>query len=48
MSINGIFAELENGVKESLFADNLVVYVTTRNQRVVTRAWQGVINKLNA
>ena len=45
VAINGI---LGNGVDGSLFADDLAIYITTRNQRVATRALQGVTNKLDA
>ena len=38
--INGILGELGNEVDGSLFADNLVVYITTKNQRVATKALQ--------
>ena len=31
MAINGILGELGNVVDGSLFADNLAVYITTRN-----------------
>ena len=48
MAINGILGELGNGVDGSLFADDLAIYITTRNQRVATRALQGVTNKLDA
>ena len=30
--INGIFGKLGNGVDGSLFADDLGIYITTRNQ----------------
>ena len=33
---------------ESFFADDLAVYITTRNQRVASRALQEVNNKLDA
>ena len=46
--INGILGELRNGVDESLFADDIAIYITTRNQRVPNRAMQGMINKLDA
>ena len=32
----------------SLFADNLAIYITTRNQREETKALQSVTNKLEA
>ena len=32
----------------SLFADDLAIYITTRNQGVAARALQGVTNKLDA
>ena len=44
MAINSI---LGNGVDESPFADNLAIYITTRYQRVASRALQGMINKLD-
>ena len=40
VSINDILGELGNGVNESVFADDLTIYVTTRNQRLATRALQ--------
>ena len=46
-AINGILGELVNGVDRSLFADNLAIYITTRNQRMTTIALQGVNNKLD-
>ena len=45
VAINGI---LGNRVYELLFANNLAIYITTRNPRVVSRALQGVTNKLDA
>ena len=48
MAINGILEELRNGVDGSLFADDLEIYITTRNKRVATRALQGVTIKLDA
>ena len=39
--------ELENGVNGSLLADYLAIYITTRNQRVASRALREVTNKLN-
>ena len=42
VAINGILGELGNGVDWSLFADDLTIYITTRNQRVATRALQGI------
>ena len=48
VAINGILGELGNGVNGSLFADNLAIYITTKNQRVATRALQGVTNRLEA
>ena len=42
LAINGILGELGNG---SLFADDLAIYITTKNQRVATRALQGVTNR---
>ena len=48
VAINGILGKLGNGVDGSLFADDLSIYITIRNQRVASRALQGVINKLNA
>ena len=37
VAINGI-GELENGVDGSLLANDLAIYITTRNQRVAIRA----------
>ena len=48
MAINGILGEMANVVDESLFTDDLAIYIITRNQRVVSRALQGVTNKLDA
>ena len=48
MTINGILEELGNGVDGSLFADDLAIYITTRSQRVASRALQEVTNKLDA
>ena len=48
VSINGILGELGNGVDGSLFPDDLSIYITTRSQRVTSRALQGVTNKLDA
>ena len=48
VAINVILGELENGVYGSLFADDLAIYIPTRNQRVAARALQGVNNKLDA
>ena len=48
VALNGILRELRNGVYGSLFADDLAIYITTRNQRMVARVLQGVTNKLNA
>ena len=45
---NGILRKFENVVDGSLFADDLAIYITARNQRVVARARQGVTNKLDA
>ena len=46
VSINEILGELGNRVDGSLFADDLAIYITTKNQRVATRALQGVTNRL--
>ena len=48
LAINGLLGELGNGVDGSLLADDLTIYITTRNQRVAARALQVVTNKLNA
>ena len=48
VAINSILGVLGNGVDGSLFADNLAIYITTKNQRVAARALQGVTNKLDA
>ena len=45
VAINVIFGGLRNEVDASLFADNLAIYITTRSQRVATRALQGMTNK---
>ena len=46
IAINDILKELGNGVDGSLFADDLAIYITTRNLRVATRALQTMTNKL--
>ena len=48
MAINGILGELGNGMDHSLFANDLAIYITTKNQKVATRALQGVTNRLKA
>ena len=48
VAIHDILKKLGNGVDGSLFADNLTIYITTKNQRVAARALQGVTNKLDA
>ena len=48
VAINGILGELGNGVDGLLFADDLAIYITTRNQRVAARTLQGMTNKLDA
>ena len=35
-------------MSESLFSDDLAIYITRRNQRVASRALQGVTNKFDA
>ena len=40
VAINGILREVGDGVDGSLFADDLAIYITTRNQRVAIRALQ--------
>ena len=47
VAINGILGELGNGVNGSHFADDLVIYITTRNQKVAARGLQGMTNKLD-
>ena len=47
VTINGILREQGNWVNESLFTDDLVIYFTTRNQRVVARTLQRVTSKLD-
>ena len=42
VAINGILGELGNGVDGSLFADDLAIYITTKNQKVAARALKGV------
>ena len=46
VAINGIMGELGNGVDESLFANDLALYMR-RNQGVTAIALQGVNNKLD-
>ena len=41
VTINSILGELENGMDGSFFADDLAIYIKTRNQRVVARAQEG-------
>ena len=48
VAINDILRKLGSGVDGSLFADDLAIYITTRNQRVATRTLQVVTNKLDA
>ena len=48
VAINEIMGELGNGVDGSLFANDLAIYITTKNQRVATRTLQGVTNRLEA
>ena len=48
VAIIGILGELGNGVDESLFADDLAIYITTRSQRVASRTLQGMTNQLDA
>ena len=38
VAINRILGELGNGVDSSLFADDLAICITTKNQRVARRA----------
>ena len=38
VAVNSILGELGNGVDGSLFADDLVIYITTKNQRVISRS----------
>ena len=38
VALNDISGKLRNGVNGSLFADDLAIYITTRNQRVAARA----------
>ena len=45
---NGILEELGNGLVGLLFAEDLVIQITTRNQTVTARALQGVTSKLDA
>ena len=40
IAINDILKELGNGVDGSLFANDLAIYISTRNLRVATRALQ--------
>ena len=46
VAINNILKELGNGVDGSLFADDLAIYINTRNLRVATRALQTMTKKL--
>ena len=46
-AINGILGEFGNGVDGSLFAGDLAIYITTRSQKVTSRALQEVTNKLD-
>ena len=48
MAINGILGELRNGVYGSHFTDDLAIHIAIRSQRVISRALQGVTNKLDA
>ena len=48
MGISSTFGELGNEVDRSLFADDLAIYFTRRNQKVAARTLQGVTNKLDA
>ena len=43
VEINSILGEVVNEVDRSLFANNLAIYITTRNQRVETRELKRVI-----
>ena len=45
VAINGILGELGNRMKGLHFADKLAIYITARNQRVASRALQGVPSK---
>ena len=47
VTINSILGELGNGLDGSLFADDLEIYITIRNQRVATKVLQGVTDKLD-
>ena len=40
IAINDIIKELGHSVDRSLFANDLAIYITTRNLRVATRALQ--------
>ena len=40
VAINGILGEIGNGEHGSLFADDLAIYIPTRNQRVAARSLQ--------
>ena len=42
VAINGTMGELGNGLDGLLFAENLVIYITTRIQIMATKAQQGV------
>ena len=48
VAINGILGKLRNIENESLFADDLAIYITTRKQRVISRALEGVTNNIDA
>ena len=40
--------KMVNGVDKLIFADDLTIYIITRNQRVATRALKGVQNRFDA
>ena len=48
VAINGILEERGNVVNILIFADDLPIYIITRNKRVTARSLQGVTKNLNA
>ena len=48
VAINSILGQLGDGVDGSIFADDLAIYITIRNQKVAARALQGFTNNLDA
>ena len=48
LNVPFFLGELRNEVDGSLFAENLTIYIKTKNQKVATRALQGVTKQLDA